>query len=236
MSSSWGGQGGVSFLAGWARTICTSRSPIRDGRCDPLTVLFDMFGVLARHQSVEGKDRLVRVAGAPATAFWDAYWARRHPYDRGDVTAEEYWNEVAQDLGVRFDRERVNALVEADVASWREIDPTMVALVEELVGAGRRVGLLSNIPEELAVHYEAHHPWLAHFHVRAFSCRIRRAKPEAEAYLWCRDALGVEADRILFVDDRLENVRAAREVGMHGHVFTDAELFVQELARWDGRG
>lgn len=220
---------------GRVRTICTSRPPVRDGRCDPLTLLFDMFGVLARHQSAEGKDRLVRVSGAPATAFWGAYWARRLPYDRGDVTAGEYWDGVGQDLGVRFDRERVRALVEADIASWREVDPVMVALVEELAGSGRRVGLLSNIPEELAVHYEAHHPWLDHFHVRAFSCRIRRAKPEAEAYLWCRDALGVETGDILFVDDRAENVRAARQVGMHGHVFTDADLFLQELARWDAR-
>ncbi|WP_047869545.1 HAD family phosphatase [Nocardiopsis sp. RV163] len=197
-----------------------------------MTVLFDLFGVLARHQSEEGGDRLVRVAGAPAPAFWEAYWARRQPYDRADVSAAEYWRGVGQDLGARFDGERIAALVEADVASWSAVDETMVALVGELAASGRRIGLLSNIPEELAAHYEARHPWLDRFHVRAFSCRIRRAKPEPDAYRWCQEALDVEPGRILFVDDREENVRAAEALGMGGHVFTAADGFREVLARW----
>jgi putative hydrolase of the HAD superfamily len=198
-----------------------------------LTVLFDMFGVLARHQSEEGRDRLVRAAGAPAPAFWEAYWARRPSYDRADVTASEYWRGVGEDLGAHFGRDRIAELVEADVASWSAVDETMVALVEELAASGRRIGLLSNIPEELAVHYEAHHPWLDNFHVRAFSCRIRRAKPEPDAYRWCQEALGLEPGRILFVDDRGENVRAAQALGMGGHVFTAADGFRESLAHWD---
>ncbi|PDP88073.1 HAD family hydrolase [Glycomyces fuscus] len=198
-----------------------------------MTVLFDMFGVLARHQSEEGRDRLVRVAGAPAPAFWEAYWARRPSYDRADVTASDYWRGVGEDLGAHFGRDRIADLVAADVASWSAVDETMVALVEELAASGRRIGLLSNIPEELAAHYEAHHPWLDNFHVRAFSCRIRRAKPEPDAYRWCQEALGVEPERILFVDDRGENVRAAQALGMGGHVFTAADGFRESLARWD---
>ncbi len=200
-------------------------------RCDPLTVLFDLFGVLARHQSEEGKDRLARTADAPAPAFWKAYWDLRAPYDRADVTASEYWRGVGGALGRDFDEERIAALVAADVASWSAVDATMVALVEGLAASGRRIALLSNIPEELAVHYEAHHPWLDDFHVRAFSCRIGHAKPEPGAYRWCQEALGVEAERILFVDDREENVRAAEALGMRGHVFTGASRLRESLAR-----
>ncbi|WP_159944430.1 MULTISPECIES: HAD family phosphatase [unclassified Nocardiopsis] len=198
-----------------------------------MTLLFDLFGVIARHQSEEGKDLLVRTAGVPAPAFWEAYWARRHPYDRADVTAARYWAQVADDLGTSFDQERTAALVAADVASWSAVDETMVALVGELADSGRRLGLLSNIPEELAAHYEAHHPWLDRFDVLAFSCRIRRAKPEPEAYLWCREALGVGADRVLFVDDRAGNVEGARSVGMRGHVFTGVDELRRELVRGD---
>ncbi|MFD6948531.1 HAD family hydrolase [Nocardiopsis sp. TSRI0078] len=198
-----------------------------------MTVLFDLFGVLACHQSEEGKDRLVQVAGAPAPAFWEAYWARRLSYDRADVTASEYWHRVGEDVGVRLDDRRIAALVEADIASWSAVDETMVALVGELAASGRRIGLLSNLPEELAVHYEAHHPWLGNFHVRAFSCRLGRAKPEPEAYRWCQEALGVEPGRILFVDDRQENVLGARETGMRAHLFTSAARLREELALGD---
>jgi putative hydrolase of the HAD superfamily len=78
---------------------------------------------------------------------------------------------VADALRTRFDRRRIAELIEADIAGWSAVDDTMVALVEELVASGRRIALLSNIPEELAVHYETRHRWLQHFQIRAFSCR-----------------------------------------------------------------
>ncbi|WP_309240363.1 HAD-IA family hydrolase [Actinomadura sp. J1-007] len=99
--------------------------------------------------------------------------------------------------------------------------------------AGRRIALLSNIPEELACRYEERHAWLGHFEVRAFSCRIGHAKPEPGAYRWCQEALGDRPDRILFVDDREENIRAAEAAGMRGHLFTTPDRLREHLARED---
>ncbi|MGW1889222.1 HAD family hydrolase [Streptomyces sp. NPDC002004] len=196
------------------------------------TVLFDLFGVIARHQSADGRTRLVGTAGVPAPDFWEAYWALRPPYDRGEVDGPGYWRQVADALGTRFDERRTAALVEADIASWSAVDPVMVALVEGLAAAGRPVALLSNIPEELAAHYEAHHPWLKRFRVCAFSCRTGHAKPEPDAYHGCVRALRTEPDRILFVDDREENVRGAEATGLHGHLFTTPARLEHALARW----
>ncbi|WP_329119766.1 HAD family hydrolase [Streptomyces sp. NBC_01465] len=181
------------------------------------TVLFDLFGVIARQQSEEGKDRLVKTAGVPAPAFWGAYWAYRPRYDSGQLTGATYWEHV---LGTLPDATRTAALIEADIASWSAVDDEMVDLISELAASGRRIALLSNIPEELAVHYEAHHPWLKHFEFRAFSCRIGHAKPDPDAYLWCRKALGEDPARVLFVDDRRENIVAAEATGLRGHLFT----------------
>lgn len=167
-----------------------------------MIILFDMFGVIARDQSRE-----VMATMSTDPAFWEAYWAHRPAYDRGDVTASEYWRRVGHP-----------PLVEADVASWAEVDDEMVALLGELHADGRRIALLSNIPEDHARNFERTYEWLDLFEVRAFSCRIGHAKPEAEAFEWCVDALG--GGEILFVDDRLENVRAAERVGMKGHHFT----------------
>ncbi|MEU5685841.1 HAD family hydrolase [Streptomyces venezuelae] len=186
----------------------------------PDIVLFDMFGVIARHQSEACKERLAAIAGGPAAAFWDAYWGLRQPYDRGDVNGVAYWKQVADSLGTSFDDARVARLVEADLASWSAVDDTMVALVEELAAARQPIALLSNIPEELAAHYEERHSWLELFQVCASSCRIGHAKPEPGAYRWCLDALGAEPGRVLFVDDREDNIRAAEDAGVRGHLFT----------------
>ncbi|WEB44852.1 HAD family phosphatase [Streptomyces yunnanensis] len=197
------------------------------------TVLFDLFGVLARQQSADGRQRLIRAAGVPAADFRDAYWALRPPYDRGEIDGPGYWRQLADRLGARFDERRIAALIAADVESWSAVDATMIALVEELARRGRRIGLLSNIPEELARHFERHHAWLYHFAVRAFSCRLGHAKPEPAAYHWCQRALAEPPHRILFVDDRRENVRAAEATGMRGHLFTTPDRLRAQLDRWD---
>ncbi|MGI5499483.1 HAD-IA family hydrolase [Lentzea sp. CA-135723] len=167
-----------------------------------MIVLFDMFGVIARDQSPE-----VMATMSAEQDFWDAYWAHRPAYDRGDVTADEYWARVGHP-----------PLVEQDVASWSRVDYEMVALLHELHNAGQRIALLSNIPEDHARNFERTHAWLELFEVCAFSCRIGHAKPDRAAFEWCRDRL--QDDDILFVDDRVENVQAAELVGMRGHHFT----------------
>ncbi|TYC02127.1 HAD family phosphatase [Micromonospora sp. WP24] len=186
----------------------------------PQTLLFDLFGVIARQQSPAGQELLVAAAGASAPEFWAAYWALRAPYDRGEVTGPEYWRQVASTLGTTFDDRQIDRLLAADLASWSAVDDDMVALVEETAASGWQLALVSNIPEELAVHYEQHHHWLRHFDLVAFSCRIGHAKPEPEAYRWCCRALDLAPGRILFIDDRRENIRAAEAFGMRTHLFT----------------
>ncbi|MFE7275175.1 HAD family hydrolase [Streptomyces sp. NPDC057623] len=192
-------------------------------------VLFDMFGVLARVQSTESQAVIERTAGVSGERFWDAYWSLRPPYDRGDVLGPAYWASVSDRLGAAFTDRQVDDLIGADLASWSEVDQESVDFLAELAGRGVRLGLLSNIPEELAVHYEATQEWLGHFSVVGMSCRIGSAKPEPAAYTWCSRELGLPAEEILFVDDRPDNVSAAREVGMRGHVFTRVGLLAAAL-------
>ncbi|MGW7053218.1 HAD family hydrolase [Streptomyces sp. NPDC054887] len=183
-------------------------------------VLFDMFGVIARVQSPESQAVLERTAGGEPERFWEAYWSQRAPYDRGDVTGPAYWKGVCAGLGIPVDARLTDDLIAADLDSWSEIDQRSVDLLGALAGRGITCGLLSNIPEELAVRYETSQPWLEHFSVVGFSCRIGSAKPEPAAYQWCVRELGLPPEEILFVDDRVENVRAAEELGLKGHVFT----------------
>ncbi len=186
-------------------------------------VLFDMFGVIARLHSPAAQAVLERMAGGDRDHFWEAYWSQRTPYDRGEVTGPGYWKAVFAQLHTPLDDRLTADLIAADLAGWSEVDQCAVDLLGLLADRGVVLGLLSNIPEELAAWYEATQPWLDRFTVRGFSCRIGSAKPEPAAYRWCIRELGLPAEEILFVDDRPENVRAAREVGLQGHVFTSVE-------------
>lgn len=184
-----------------------------------MAIVFDLFGVIALPQKPESRRRIEEVAGVEPEAFWAAYWELRKPYDAGQPSAD-YWAAVAGRLGVRFSAERVRALIDADLASWIDVDPEMVDLVGELAAGGRVLGLLSNIIEDLVPVFEAQHGgWLAHFAARTYSCDIGVAKPDRRAYEIAAARLGTEPAECLFIDDAEANVLGARAAGMRAEVF-----------------
>ena len=199
----------------------------------PTAVVFDLFGVIACAQSPAGRAEILAAAGVPAgraEEFWSAYWEFRPSYDRGALSGPDYWRSVAGTVGTAFTRAGIAELIAADCDSWRAVDPRMLDLLDVLARSGLTLGLLSNIPPELADQFLRRHAWLGRFAVLGLSCRIGYVKPEPAAFDWCVRALGVEPARILFVDDREENVRAARARGMQGHLFTDPATLAQSIA------
>jgi putative hydrolase of the HAD superfamily len=199
----------------------------------PAAVVFDLFGVIACAQSPAGQAEILAVGGVSpdrAEEFWRAYWELRPSYDRGRLSGPGYWRSVAGAVGTTFTRARIAELIAADCDSWRAVDPRMLDLLDVLARSGLTLGLLSNIPAELADEFLQRHAWLGRFTAVGFSCQIGHIKPEPAAFDWCIRTLGVEPARILFVDDREENVRAARARGMQGHLFTDAATLAGQLS------
>jgi putative hydrolase of the HAD superfamily len=62
------------------------------------------------------------------------------------------------------------------------------------------------------------------------SCYLGLRKPEPAIYHRALDILGGPAERILFIDDRKENVAGAAAAGMKAIVFEGADVLRQELA------
>lgn len=193
------------------------------------TLLFDLFGVIACPQSAVGRARIEELAGVEPGALWQAYWGERQDYDRGDIDGPAYWQRIAARLHRRFTPGCIARLIEADIASWSAVDQPMIELIGALAAGGNRLGLLSNVPPEHLSAFEPRHPWLSAFAVRAFSCRIRHAKPEPDAFRHCITALGRAPHEILFIDDSGRNVAAAEQLGLRGHVFTGRDALLSRL-------
>ncbi|WP_157250354.1 HAD family hydrolase [Nonomuraea typhae] len=182
-------------------------------------LLFDLFGVIAPGQTPEDRAAIEAAAGARGSVFWNAYWDARGGYDLGELTGAEYWHAVGERLGRTF--ADVDALVALDVASWRRVDTDVLGYIRTLAGRGLRMGLLSNIPADLAGYFATHHGEVFDlFDVLGLSCRIGHAKPSPEAYLWCLEEFGLPAERVMFVDARPANVAGALAEGMQGHHYT----------------
>jgi putative hydrolase of the HAD superfamily len=72
--------------------------------------------------------------------------------------------------------------------------------------------------------------WLSGFTHLTWSCELHIAKPDPAIYLHTCDALGLPPGDCLLLDDKPENIRAAKAVGMQGIQFTDIPQLLQDMA------
>ncbi|QMU68376.1 HAD-IA family hydrolase [Streptacidiphilus sp. P02-A3a] len=197
--------------------------------------MFDLFGVIARHQRPGALVDMAAECHAPLDAFTEAYWALRPPYDAGRQSAARYWGAVLRRLSRPVGPGTTERLRLADIDSWSRVDDRMVGYVRSLRGRAE-VALLSNIPADHADVFGAVQPWLRDLDYVALSGKIKVAKPDPAAFRHCVTAMRAAPADFLFVDDREENVRSARAVGMTGHVFAGLDELETAVDAWLATG
>jgi len=194
-------------------------------------VLFDYGMVLSNVPEALDWRALEKVLNAEETVFQAAYWKYRDAYDRGALSAQTYWETVARDLHEPIDAEILHALIDADTVVWTQPNVEMMEWAARLNRAGVKTGILSNIGDAMEIGVLGRFPALAEFSHRTFSHRLGIAKPDAEIYRHAVEGLGVPAAEILFVDDREENILAARAAGMMAVQYLGHDRFVVEMRR-----
>lgn len=193
-------------------------------------VVFDLGGVV-----LAGPARLPEIArriGAPADVtpedFRNAYNAPRLAYDRTS-DSRAYWSAVAAAVGApEPDAAAVAALSDLDTAGWLGTDPGTLDLIAELHGAGVRLAVLSNAPASIGAAVRCL-PWARAFEHYVISGEIGMVKPDLAIYHALLEQLDAPADRVLFTDDRPENVTGAQSVGIRAVAFTSADALRASL-------
>jgi len=150
-------------------------------------------------------------------------------FERGEASAEE----VYQTLGEKFSvsATEIAAAFREATAALKPNDQ-MMALVQDIKRhcTSTSAIMMTNIPrpdfDELR---EREYIWHCFDEVFA-SCYEGMRKPESRFYQRVLDSVGVSSPaRAIFIDDRLENVVAARELGMQAVHCTDVSAACQAL-------
>ncbi len=195
-------------------------------------VLFDYGMVLSAPPLASAWERMQAITGLDEAKLHAGYWAHRHAYDRGTHSGVEYWHLVAAHAGVGLEDAQVTALLAADVDLWGELNQPMIDWVFRLHRAGIRTGILSNMGDAMAAGLLAKYAWLEDFHHRTWSYALKIAKPEADIYEHAVAGLGTAREQILFIDDKEENIAAARQAGLETlHFTTYADMEAEMLER-----
>jgi putative hydrolase of the HAD superfamily len=105
-----------------------------------------------------------------------------------------------------------------------------MGILEEIAASDKcLVGALNNEARETNEFRFEHFGLRNLFKVSLSSCYLGLRKPEAAIYRRALDILGRPSERILFIDDRAENVAGAAAVGMKAVLFEGAETLRREL-------
>ncbi len=108
-------------------------------------------------------------------------------------------------------------------------DGALGILTEVATGCNCLVGVLNNEARETNDYRFEKFGLRDIFDVALSSCYLGLRKPETAIYKRALDILGRPAERVLFIDDRPENVAGAVGSGMKGIVFKGAEDLRAEL-------
>jgi FMN phosphatase YigB (HAD superfamily) len=71
--------------------------------------------------------------------------------------------------------------------------------------------------------------WIEDFDVLIWSYQHRMAKPQPEIYHLLLDQLGTAPEETLFLDDKLENIEAARRLGIRALQFSTVDQLREDL-------
>ena len=190
------------------------------------TVIFDFGYVLSLSPRVSDYQNLAKLAGIDGNVFEGIYWSQRADYDRGTIDGPAYWHRAAEVAGVEITPAQIGSLIAADIDIWMRANPVMMEWVRGLKNHGLKIAVLSNMPIEISTHMRRYAPWFGDFDYVCFSAEVQLAKPEAAIFHACLKVVDSKPEECLFIDDRADNVEAARAVGMHVVRFVS----VQELA------
>ena len=151
-------------------------------------------------------------------------WHFQH--DRGRLSSETIPELIAQHPAEA-------ELIAAYAPRWLETItgpvPGMHEIVAELDDRGVPLFAITNFSDEFWQMFRPTAPIFDRFQDIVVSGAEQLFKPEPEIYQLALRRFGLAPGEGLFVDDRIENVRAGKENGFPGHHFTGAAALRQRL-------
>ena len=137
--------------------------------------------------------------------------------ETGHISNDDFFNELSKTTNLGLSSIQIRNAWDAMLLDFRESSLNFLKQIKSKY----KTYLFSNTN---FIHMEAfhkifhskerEHPFNDYFEKAFYSCQIGLRKPELESYQWILNHLNVEASKTLFIDDSIQNVEAAKEVGM----------------------
>jgi putative hydrolase of the HAD superfamily len=192
------------------------------------TIIWDIGGVLERTEDFTPRQQIAERLGMTvedlsALIFGDTTGFR---VQLGLISREEHLQYVQAQLNLPTRAELDQVL--AEFFSGDRLDTDLVDHIRELK-ASYRMAVLSNYSEILREKITNIWQIGDAFDHLIISAEVGHKKPEPEIYQIALEKAGCQPGEAVFIDDFIENVQAAEQVGLHGIHFQNVEQTLNEL-------
>lgn len=175
-------------------------------------IVFDLGGVVFARDPRKFEPEFIKFFSYILLPQMPRFWEE---YDRGVVSYEQVVTDLAEYNNC--DRELADKNLRRSILTQEEIVATK-ALVADLKAAGYKLYVLSNMSLEF-IEFLRKTEVYKYFDGEVVSCEEHVVKPDAEIYRRLVERYGLDVSETLFIDDRKENVEAARNEGWKGFNF-----------------
>jgi HAD superfamily hydrolase (TIGR01509 family) len=147
-----------------------------------------------------------------------------------EISNIDFTAEVSKVVGSQVDFDTIKDMW---INLVKEI-PTTTNFIKHQRSLGKNIYYITNIGKSLSARRAS--PIYKFFDGGLASCEVGFKKPEIEIYDLLIEKYGIDPRKSVFIDDKIENVEAARLTGMKGIVYLDGVTDLQlELDRIEGR-
>jgi putative hydrolase of the HAD superfamily len=193
-------------------------------------ILFDVGGVLLTN-GWDYRERAAAVErfGLDAAAFEARHLAAYDAWERSAISGKTYLNETVFYEPREFSRGDFFSFM---LAQSKLLPGGALEILKELSVSNRYLlGALNNEARETNDFRFGKFELRRYFKVALSSCYVGLRKPEPAMYRRALDILGCAPERMLFIDDRQENVDGAAQARIKAIRFTGAEGLRVELEK-----
>lgn len=191
-------------------------------------VVFDFGGVIARVNTTHMADFLITSIKINKDELSDALRAMQGFVSNGG-SEKEFWEQYAASKEVILPSDWLDQFTTVIKESITEM-PGTLAIVKALQNQGYQTAMLSDVTQHQAEiirkmgYYDLFHPAL-------LSYAIEVQKPHPEAFKILLNQLQLNPSHILFIDDRNENVEAAKNLGINSLQFISPQQLEEDLEK-----
>lgn len=143
----------------------------------------------------------------------------------GKLTESEYIEDFIKKEGHQISIDKVKEIIRANFVPI----PGMLEYLQELKSRGEDLYLLSVHGKEWAEYITEKYGLDNIFTKMYWSFDIGLLKPDPEAFKYALKDIGLNPNEVLFIDDSLENIESARNLGMQVHLFQGTTEVKREL-------